>query len=76
MEKKEFKATGYYCISNWGGIECEINSPGDGVRYRWSYGNPEKEKVSRWQEIKYSAKGRAYFVCKRRRYYLDKFMRY
>lgn len=75
MEKKEFKPTGYYCVSNCGGIECEINWCGDGVRYRWTYGNP-KEKVSRWQEIKYTAKGRAYFVCNRRRYYLDEFMRY
>lgn len=76
MEKTEFKATGYCCISNWGGIECEINSFGDAVRYRWSYGNPEKEKVSRWQQIKYNANGDAYFVCKRRRFYLYEFTRY
>lgn len=72
---KDFKPCGSLTISNCGGIEVEINNCGDIIRYRWSYGNP-KEKVSRWQEIKYSAKGRAYFVSKRRRYYLDEFMRY
>ena len=73
--KEEFKPVGYYCISNWGGIEIEINNYGDAVRYRWSYGNPN-EKVSRWQQIKYSKSGRTYFVSKRRRYYLDEFMNY
>lgn len=72
---KDFKPCGALAVSNWGGIEVEINNSCDGIRYRWSYGNP-KEKVSRWQEIKYSASGRAYFVSKRRRYYLDEFMRY
>ena len=75
MESTNFNPCGGLAISNCGGIEVEINNCGDAVRYRWSYGNPN-EKVSRWQEIKYSAKGRAYFVCKRRRYYLDEFMRY
>ena len=74
--KDEFIPHGYCTISNCGGIEVEINRAGDAVRYRWSYGNPEKEKVSRWQQIKYNANGDAYFVCKRRRFYLHEFMRY
>lgn len=72
---KDFKPCGALTTCNMGGIEIEINNSGDAIRYRWSYGNP-KEKVSRWQEIKYTAKCRAYFVCHRRRYYLDEFMRY
>ena len=49
MANSEFKASGYLCLSNSGGIEVEINSRGDGVRYRFTH----DQKVSRWQEIKY-----------------------
>ena len=76
MKSTNFNPCAGLCLSNWGGIEVEINSYGDGIRYRFNFGEPEKEKVSRWQEIKYSASGRPYFVCHRRRYYLDEFMRY
>lgn len=73
MANSEFKASGYLCLSNSGGIEVEINSCGDGVRYRFTH----DQKVSRWQEIKYSRReSRPYFVCHKRRYYLDQFMRY
>ena len=73
--KDEFIPHGYCTISNCGGIEVEINRAGDAVRYRWSYGNPN-EKVSRWQKIKETPTGRMYFVCKKRRYYLENFMKY
>lgn len=75
-KKQEFKPCAYYCVSNYGGIEIEVNGYGDAVRYRWSYGSPDVEKVSRWQEIKHDRGGRTYFVCNRRRYYLDEFMLY
>ena len=73
---KDFKPCGALAVSNWGGIEIEINDTFEAIRYCWSYGEPEKEKVSRWQKTKYSSSGREYFVSKSRRYYLDEFMRY
>jgi len=40
---KEFNPNGFYTISNCGGIEVEINSSGDGVRYRFRYGQDDLE---------------------------------
>lgn len=71
MKKEDFKPCGYLTICNWGGIEIMINDSVDAVIYSW-FGKIAR----RWQKIKYSAKGREYFVINRRRYYLDEFMGY
>ena len=70
MKNEEFICHGYLTLSNLGGIEIMINPTGESIIYKW-YG-----KISRrWQEIKYSTSGRAFFRVYNRRYYLDQFMR-
>ena len=54
MKKPEFKTHGVLTLSNHGGLEIEINDPGDGARLKY-YG-----KQSRWQEIKYNQAGEPY----------------
>lgn len=67
---KKTNGFGYLCISNLGGIEVVINNSNDGVLYKYY------NKIGyRWQEIKYTAKGRGYFTIYGKRYYLDNFMR-
>lgn len=39
----EFNPNGFYTISNAGGIEVEVNESGDGVRYRFNYGQDDLE---------------------------------
>lgn len=52
------------------GIEIVLSDSNDGVLYKWY------DKICRrWQEIKYTMRGRAYFTIYGRRYYLDEFMR-
>ena len=68
----------YKPTSNCGGIEIAINDAGDAVAWcdRWSGGINEHSRLCRdWIELKYTAKGRAYFFYKGRREYLDTFMR-
>ena len=58
------------CICNYGGVEIEISNNVEMIRYRW-FG----EKVSRWQQIKYTIKGNPYFTINGKREYLDDYMR-
>lgn len=72
--KNDFCATGFYCVSNWGGYEIEISRDGSGARVRASFG----DKVSpspRWQEIKYNCSGSPFVTFNGRRLMLDNFMR-
>ena len=67
---KEFKPHGCLSISNWGGIEIEINGTNESVRYRY-FGEIGRKPC----KISYTSKGRAYFRAHKRRYYLDEFMK-
>ena len=71
MKASEFKAHGYYTISNLGGIEVMFSQSNDGVIYRL-FG----KVAQRWQEVKYTNEGRPYFVAHKKVYYLDDFMKY
>ena len=66
----EYEAQAYLTLSNIGGVTIQISDDGDGVRYQW-YDN----KPSRWQEIKHTSSGRAFFRINKTKYYLDEFMR-
>jgi len=57
-------------LSNLGGVSIQVSDDGDEVRYQW-YDN----KPSKWQEIKYTKSGRAYFRINKTKYYIDEFMR-
>ena len=67
---KTFKPHAALAISNWGGIEIEINETGEAVRYRY-FGKIGQRACM----IQYTTAGRAFFRAKNRRYYLDEFMR-
>lgn len=72
--KNDFRATAFYCVSNWGGYEIEISRDGSSARIRASFG----DKVSpspRWQEIKYSSVGDPFVTFNGRRLMLDNFTR-
>ena len=66
----DYKAGGYLTLSNYGGITVQISEDGDSARYQWY-----NEKPSRWQEIKYTSGGRAFFTAYKTKYYLDELMR-
>ena len=66
----EYKAEGYLTLSNYGGITVQISADGDGAKYQWC-----NEKPSRWQKIKYTLNGRAFFIAYKTKYYLDEFMK-
>ena len=51
---KEFKPHGYLSISNWGGIEIEINGTNESVLYRY-FGEIGRKPC----KISYTSKGRA-----------------
>ena len=68
--EKDFKPHGYLTLTNYGGIEIEINRTNESVRYRY-FGEIGRKPC----KISYTNKGRAYFRVHRRRYYLDEFMR-
>ena len=68
--EKDFKPHGYLTLTNYGGIEIEINDTNESVRYRY-FGNVGRKPC----KISYTNKGRAYFRAYGRRYYLDEFMR-
>lgn len=70
MKNQDFKVHGYFGLSNYGGLEVMLNDSNDAIIYRW-YGKVAR----RWQEIKYTRRGDAYFVRHGRRYYLKDFMR-
>ena len=68
--EKDFKPHGYLTLTNWGGIEIEINDTNESVRYRY-FGNVGRKPC----KICYTNNGRAYIRVYGRRYYLDEFMR-
>ena len=68
--EKDFKPHGYLTLTNYGGIEIEINRTNESVRYRY-FGEIGRKPC----KISYTNKGRAYFRVHRRRYYLDEFIR-
>lgn len=69
-ELKKANGSAGLCLSNFGGVEIVLSESNDGVLYKWY------DKICRrWQEIKYTMKGRAYFTIYGRHYYLDEFMR-
>lgn len=67
---KSFKPSAALVISNWGGIEIEINETGEAVKYRY-FGKIGQRTC----QIQYTTTGRAFFRTKYRRYYLDEFTR-
>lgn len=72
MNEKEFIPTGYYVVSNSQSVEVQITDSGDAVRYRDVDAlNETQRKPSKWQEIKFSKGGRAYFFMHSHRVYLD-----
>lgn len=71
MAKINFKPQASKAISNLGGIEIMLSESGDEVTYSY-YGKP----TGRWQLIKYTAEGRAYFRVGNTREYLDEFIKY
>ena len=58
------------CVCNWGGIEIMLNNAGDSVIYRY-FGKLAK----RWQEVKYTTTGRAFFTINGRRQYMEDYLR-
>ena len=68
MKDKKFEPQGYLTLSNYGGIEIEVNNTGDAVRFRMYDGN-----VSEWQELKFDENGEMYFFVYSDRYYLNQF---
>lgn len=68
--RREFNPQATLALSNWGGIEIEINSTGEYVYYRW-YG----KLCLRPCKIYRTSKGRAYFRIVGVRYYIDDFLR-
>lgn len=72
MDEKEFTPTGYYTVSNSQSVEVQIADSGDAVRYRdVDVLNETQCKPSKWQEVKFSKRGRAYFFAHSHRVYLD-----
>ena len=65
-----FVPDGYRTVSNMGGIEIMINNFGDGIIYKY-FGKMAK----RWQQVKFTATGRAYFTINGKREYLENYMR-
>ena len=67
---KSFTPSAALAISNFGGIEIEINETGEAVKYRY-FGKIGRRAC----QIQYTTTGRAFFRTRSRRYYLDEFMR-
>ena len=65
-----FIPDGYRTISNCGGIEIMINKFGDGIIYKY-FGRLAR----RWQQVKFTAAGRAFFTIHGRREYLENYLR-
>lgn len=71
MKAKDFKPCGGMALSNSGGIEIMLNDTNDAIIYSW-YGNIAK----RWQKIKFTKAGHAYFTVYGQRFYLIDILRY
>ena len=67
---KTFTPFAARALSNWGGIEIEINETGEAVKYRY-FGKIGQRAC----QIQYTTAGRAFFRARNQRYYLDEFMR-
>lgn len=89
LEKiKDWKPDGVMTLNNWGGIELKVTDDGEGVEWRYNYGNPDQintinEADLEWgyDEDDYEKDDddnpylRQYFMVGDTRYYLDQFMR-
>ena len=42
-ETKPFEAQAFLCTCNFGGIEIEINASGDGLRWRYNFGDDQND---------------------------------
>lgn len=73
MKKNEFKPTGYMTITNSYGALIEIDSYGEKARIAFQ-NSDGKMDVRRWQRIK--GDNHPYVVADKRRYRLEKFMRF
>ena len=73
MKKNEFKPTGYMTITNSYGALIEIDSYGEKARIAFQ-NSDGKMDVRRWQTIK--GYNHPYVVADKRRYRLEKFMRF
>ena len=76
-----FKAHGYHCISNCGGVEIQISDDGSTARLRYythehtpQHGVHIQEPTP-WLEVQYDASGEPYIEYKTSIEYLNKFMR-
>ena len=67
---KSFKPSAALAISNWGGIEIEIDETGEAVKYRY-FGKIGRRAC----QIQYTTTGREFFRIRNQRFYLDEFTR-
>lgn len=74
LSPERFKAEVYLQESNFGGIELMMNVSGDGVYYRWSYGQDLTKELIYEAEIENDDTG-AYFMHGDTRYDLNNFMK-
>ena len=73
MKKNEFKPTGYMTITNSYGALIELDSSGEMARIAFQNCDGKMD-VRRWQTIK--GYNHPYVVADKRRYRLEKFMRF
>lgn len=73
MKNQDFKPTGYMTITNSYGALIEIDSYGEKARIAFQ-NSDGKMDVRRWQTIK--GYNHPYVVADKRRYRLEKFMRF
>lgn len=73
MKKNEFKPTGYMTITNSYGALIELDNSGEMARLAFQ-NSDGKMDVRRWQRIK--GDNHPYVVADKRRYRLEKFMRF
>lgn len=57
----DFTPHGTFCLNNWGGIEIEISRCGEGLRYRFNFGEPSSESFE--AEIEFDEAGDAGFYA-------------
>lgn len=74
MKNQDFKPTGYMTITNSYGALIELDSSGEMARLAFQNAESGKMDVRRWQRIK--GDNHPYVVADKRRYRLEKFMRF
>lgn len=57
----EFTVHGVLLLNNWGGIELELSRCGEGLRYRFNFGEPSEDSFE--AEIEYDSAGDAGFYA-------------